>query len=66
MVPIQNFKIEKFVCLVCHFLKNDSSYGNNVEGRTSTATIFNYRRAIFRVASNSHDSADKIKSTKVF
>ena len=53
-------KIGGIVCVICHFLKNESNYGKNREERTSATTI-NYRRAIFRVVSDSHDSADKIK-----
>lgn len=48
--------------VVSQFLRNIETYGKNMKGGSYTATTKADRRAIIRAASNSHDSASKIKA----
>lgn len=53
-------KIGRSRNVVSNFLKNESSYGKNMKGRTKSVLSAADKRAILRKASNSHDSAAQI------
>lgn len=48
-----------------NFLRNKEKYGKNVKGRQTMATTATQRRNILRKASNSSDTAAKIKKKTV-
>lgn len=54
-------KIERSSCVVNNYLRNTENYGKNRRGRTAMATTLRERRAIIREASNSSETARKIK-----
>ena len=54
-------KIGRTRCVVSNYLRNASNYGKNTKGGTYTVLSALDRRAIIRSASNSQDSAAKIK-----
>lgn len=54
-------KINKSQNCVSNFLRNENTYGKNMKGGTYRATSATERRAIVRSASNSKESAAKIK-----
>ena len=54
-------KIGRHRKTISSFLHNKENYGKNYKGRTNRATTATDRRSILREASNSHDSAAKIK-----
>lgn len=47
--------------VISKFLRDTINYGTNMKGRTVCAVTAADKRAILRHASNSHDSAAKIK-----
>lgn len=54
-------KIGRSLNVVNNYLRNQSGYGKNMKGGTYKATTEADRRAIIRTASNSHESASKIR-----
>lgn len=56
-----SLKINKSANVVWNYLRNKEKYGKNMKGRQTMATTATERRNILRIASNSSDSAAKIK-----
>lgn len=55
-------KIGRSRNVVSIFLRNESTYGKNMKGRTKSSLSAADKRAILRAASNSHDTSTQIKA----
>lgn len=48
--------------IVSNFIQNNENYGKNMKGRTKSVLSPAYKRAILRLASNSHDTVSQIRA----